>query len=146
MFPTGERIESKSGIDYVGSVLTHDSLPGHELGRRIGMARADFMALQKIWKHSSLSRDRKLDIFRSLIESKLLYRLSCLCLLAAERRRLNGFQNRCLRQILRIPPAFISRVSNAEVLRRAHYRAATYLLLQRQLLLFGKSCDAHATM
>ena len=136
--PTGERIESKSGIDYLGSVLTHDGLPGHELGRRIGMAKADFMALQKVWKHSSLSHDRKLDIFRSFIESKLLYSLSCLCLSAAECTRLNGFQNRCLRQILRIPPAFISRVSNAEVLRRAHYRAATDLLLQRQVLLFGK--------
>ena len=96
------------------------------------------MALQKIWKPSSLSRDRQLDIFRSLIESKLLCSLSCLCLSAAERRRLNGFQNRCLRQILRIPPAFISRVSNAEVLRPPHYRAATDLLLPRQLLLFGK--------
>ena len=60
------------------------------------------------------------DIFRSFIGSKLLlHSLSCSCFAAAKRRRLNGFQNRCVRQILSIPPAFISRVSTAEVLRRA---------------------------
>ena len=36
--PMGERIEPKSGIDYLGSVLTHDGR--HEQGRRIGMAKA----------------------------------------------------------------------------------------------------------
>ena len=136
--PTGEHISPKLGIDYLGSVLSHDGLPGHELGRRIGMAKRDFLELQKVWKHSSLSRDRKIQIYKALIESKLMYSLSCLCLSSADRRRLDGFQNRCLRSILGIPPAFISRVPNAEVLRRACYPAATDMLLKRQLLLFGK--------
>ena len=68
-----------------------------------------------------------------------MYSLSCLCMSAAERRRLDGFQNRCLLRILRIPPAFTSRVPNAEVLRRAHCHTATDMLLQRQLFLFGKA-------
>ena len=102
------------------------------------MAKRDFLELQKVWKHSSLSRDRKIQIYKALIESKLMYSLSCLCLSSADRRRLDGFQNRCLRSILGIPPAFISRVPNAEVLRRACYPAATDMLLKRQLLLFGK--------
>ena len=136
--PTGERIEAKPGIDYLGSVLSHDGLPGHELGRRIGMAKADFLQLQKVWKHFALPTIRKIQIYKALIESKLMYSLSCLCLSAAERRRLDGFQNRCLRRILRIPPAFISRVPNAEVLRRARCHTATDMLLQRQLL-FGKA-------
>ena len=46
--PTGERIEAKPGIDYLGSVLSHDGLPGHELGRRVGKAKADFLQLQKV--------------------------------------------------------------------------------------------------
>ena len=136
--PTGEHISPKLGIDYLGSVLSHDGLPGHELGRRIGMAKRDFLELQKVWKHSSLSRDRKVQIYKALIESKLMCSLSCLCLASADRWRLDGFQNRCLRCIFGIPPAFISRVSNAEVLRKACYPAATDMLLKRQLLLFGK--------
>ena len=48
-------------------------------------------------------------------------------------------QNRCLRSILGIPPAFTSGVSNMEVLRTASYISATDMLLKRQLLLFGKA-------
>ena len=116
--PSGDRIEPKRGIDYLGPIVSCDGLPGHELGRRIGMAKADFLQLQKFWKHSSLPIARKLQIYVALIESKLMYSLSCLCLSAAERRRLDGFQNRCLRCILGIPPAFVSRISNACVLHR----------------------------
>ena len=58
---------------------------------------------------------------------------------SADRRRLDGFQNRCLRGILGIPPAFISRASNIEVLRRASYISATDMLLKRQPLLLGKA-------
>ena len=137
--PTGERIASKSGLDYLGTVRSYDTLPGHELGRRIGMAKADFTNLQKVWKHSSPHWTRKVEIYKALIESKLMYSLSCLCLSLADRRRLDGFRNRCLRRILGIPPAFISRVSNAEVRRQAHCHAAADLLLHRQLLLFGKA-------
>ena len=83
------------------------------------MAKMDFLELQKVWKHSSLPQFRKIEIDKALIESKLMCSLSCLCLSSADRRRLGGFQNRCLRGILGISPAFISRVSNMEALRRA---------------------------
>ena len=67
-----------------------------------------------------------------------MYGLSCLCLSAAERRRLDGFQNRCLCHITGIPPSFISRVPNTAVLHRARCSAASDMLVQRQMLLFGK--------
>jgi hypothetical protein len=140
--PDGNQIEAKAGMEYLGTVLTHDGLPGHELGRRIGMAKTDFLVLDKVWKQSSLPWMRKMRIYSSLVETKLLYSLSCLCLSAAERRRLDGFQNRCLRKIVGIKPAYISRVSNAEVLRRTGHQQATVLLQQRQLLLFGKVARA----
>ena len=52
-------------------------------------------------------------------------------------RRLDGFQNRCIRQIIGVRPSWLSRVSNAEVLSRAKHTAASTLLLYRQMLLFG---------
>ena len=70
--PPGDRIEFKPGIDYLGSIVSCDGLPGHELGRRIGMAKADFLQLQKVWKHSSLPIARKLQIYAALTESKLM--------------------------------------------------------------------------
>jgi len=77
-------------------------------------------------------------IFSALVESKLLYSLACMCLTVADMRRLDSFQNTCLRKILGIKPSFISRVSNATVLEKAQHPAATLLLQKRQLQLFGK--------
>ena len=70
----------------------------------------DFADLPFVWQHSSLPVHRKVSICKTLVESKLMYGLSCLCLSAAERRCLDGFQNRCLRRINGIPPSFLSRI------------------------------------
>ena len=88
--------------------------------------------------HSSLTHRGKLKVYAALIESKLLYGLGGACLTKIQLRRLDGFQNRCLRYILGVKPSFISRVSNAEVLSRAKHPSASSLLLERQLNLFGK--------
>ena len=61
-----------------------------------------------------------------------------MCLTKAQQRRLDGFQNRCLRQIVGIKPSYISRVSNAAALEKSGHVAATKQLQKRQLQLFGK--------
>jgi hypothetical protein len=133
------------GMVYLGTVLSDSGTIDSELSRRIGQARSEFRSLSKVWRRSNLTRKRKLAIFRSLVEIKLLYSLSCCCLNVAQQRRLNGFQAKCLRQIMAIPSSFISRVSNKEVLRRAQYPEATALLMQSQLQILGKVIRAPAT-
>ena len=64
--------------------------------------------------------------------------MSALCLNAAERRRLDGFQNRCVRSIIGIKPSFISRISNVSVLQKARHHAATLKLQKKQLQMLGK--------
>ena len=109
-----------------------------ELNRRIGLAKADFISLSKLWSHAALSRTKRLHFFASLIESKLLYSLSCMCLRKADLRRLDGFQSRCIRKIWGIAPAYWSRISNAVVMQPTNHMKASELLLQRQLALFGR--------
>ena len=77
-------------------------------------------------------------IYDSLIESKLLYSLAGACFTKAQLRRLDGFQNRCLRNIVGVKPSWISRVSNADVITRTGHAPASQLLLMRQMQLFGK--------
>ena len=101
--------------------------------KKIAMAKKDFLAISNVWRRSSLTWRRKLIIFGHLIESKLLYGLSSICLTVAQERKLNGFQNRCLRQIIGVKPAYISRVSNAEVLQKSGHTLATQLLRQHQI-------------
>ena len=56
----------------------------------------------------------------------------------AEARRLNGFQNRCLRQIIGVKPSYISRISNERVLRMSGHRQATRILEDKQLMTLGR--------
>ena len=69
---------------------------------------------------------------------KLMYALQASWFNASARRRLDAFQNRCLRRILGIPASFLSHVRNDEVISRAGVCKATATLAQRQLNLFGR--------
>ena len=70
------------------------------------------------------------------------YGLHTACLNQTERRRLDGFQNRCLRKIWGIEPSFVSRVPNNAVLQLTGQSAVTKLLMRQQLLLYGKAFRA----
>ena len=78
--------------------------------------------------------------------SKFPYGLAACCFTVAEQRRVNGFQAKCVPQILGIRPSYFSRVSNVEVLRRTGMKSAVNLLTEQQLLQFGKVLRApHAS-
>ena len=99
-------VDPTGSMTYLGSTISPDGRMSSELTRRIGIAKADFRAVRQVWSHSALSRRRKLEICSALIETKLLYALSTGCFTKAELRRLDGFQARCLRTILKILPAY----------------------------------------
>ena len=69
---------------------------------------------------------------------KLLYSLHTAWIPASSARKLDGFHARCLRSILKVPHAYLSRVSNAQVLQQAGVPALTQTLRERQLKLFGE--------
>jgi len=94
--------------------------------------------LAAVWKHANVPVKDKLQYFHALIVSRLIYGLSSMWLVVAQRRRLDGFYARCLRSILRIAPSFISRVSNVRVLRQAGVASFSDQLLQRQMIFLGK--------
>ena len=136
--PDGQPFAKRDSIGYLGGLISSDGRVDSELSRKLGHAAADFRSLSKAWGHTSISLSRKLQFFNAVIMSKLLYGLSSVCLVAAQRRRLDGFHARCLRKLLRVPAAFISRISNDTVFRRARVRPLSAQLLRRQLLLIGK--------
>lgn len=136
--PDGSDIQCGAELLYLGSVISQDGRAGRELSRRIGIAQSEFRSLSRMWRHSALGRARKLELFRSLVLSKLLYGLAAIWPNVAERRKLDGFQNRCLRSIWGIKVAYISRVSNAQVLQRTGQQRLSAELERQQLLLYGK--------
>ena len=119
-------------------MLAEDGKVGSELNRRIGLAKSEFRTLRTLWNHASVSLRDKLRFYTGLVETKLLYGLASVCLTVAQARHLDGFQARCLRQILHIQPSFLSRVSNKSVLERAGVAKASETLVSLQLVHLGK--------
>ena len=136
--PEGKPIPCKARMEYLGTTLTDDVHDNHELVKRIAMAKKDFLALNVVWRRSALTWKRKLAIYAALIECKLLYGLSSICLTVAQERQLNGFQNRCLRVIIGVQPSYVSRTSNATVLQMCGHTSATQLLRERQLAMLDR--------
>ena len=74
----------------------------------------------------------------SIVVSRLTYATASMWLLTVDLRRLDGFYCNCLRRILRIPPSFVSRVSNATVLHRAGCKKLSDTIRDAQIKLLDK--------
>jgi hypothetical protein len=113
--PAGEEIKMQDSMVYLGSTIHKDGKFASEISRKIGAAHARFRSLQPIWQSRSIAKRRKLELFDSFIFSKLKYGVASAWLSAADLRRLDGFQAACLRKLLKVPPPYISRVSNERI-------------------------------
>ena len=122
---------------YLGSILSTDGRIQSELNRRIGSGSQAFNELERLWKHANVCATKKLEVFEACVVSRLMYGLHTCWLNGAELSRLDAFYCKCLRRILKIPPSFVSRITNAEVYARAGKSLLRYKLLQQQLLLFS---------
>ena len=109
-----------------------------EIARKLGQASQDFRTLARLWNHCNISVRFKFVVFTACIIQRLLYSLEGAWLSVTLRKRLDGFYCKCLRRILKISPSFISRVSNQYVLSQFGSPPLSKILLQRQLLLFGR--------
>ena len=58
--------------------------------------------LQQVWSHAGVGVARKIELFNAIVVSRLVYGLSTIWLVSAQRKRLDGFFARCLRQILKM--------------------------------------------
>ena len=57
--PTGENIKKKASIIYLGASFSADGGIDAELGRRLGLADAEFRKLSQVWRHTSLTARNK---------------------------------------------------------------------------------------
>ena len=136
------QFQSSDSIDYLGGLLFSSACSGSELARRIGLASAEFRSWQKLWGHASFERNEKLKFLDAFVVSKLLYGLTTVVLVKAQKRRLDSFYARCLRRALGIPTAFISQISNGTVFRRAGVPPMSEQLSKQQFFVLRQAAIA----
>ena len=98
----GEPLEEVSTFKYLGATLSKDGTCTAEIRIRIATATAAMARLSRIWKSSNISFHTKYRLYRSLVLSILLYGCEAWTLLAETERRIQAFEMKCLRRLLRI--------------------------------------------
>ena len=97
----GEIVEAVNHFRYLGSEVMSSGRLDEELRTRTGRASATFGQLFKIWR-SKISLKTKLRIYNAVVISTLLYGSETWATTISEEKRLDVFDNRCLRRILGI--------------------------------------------
>jgi hypothetical protein len=136
--PSGIPVKAVEQAVYLGGLLSSKATAKPEVTRRLGEARGVFKALEQVWSHANISCTRKVEVYHACVVSKLLYNLDSLWLLQADLHRLDAFHVHCLRCMYHIPCAYLSRISNADVLRTAHQERLSDVLHARQAKLYDR--------
>jgi hypothetical protein len=91
-------------------VVTSKGGCDEDIENRLCKAKTQFRRLKKIWSSPCFSTQTKIRLFNSLVISVLTYGSETWKTTEGDKRKLDTFQNRCLRQLL---------ISNEELHRRA---------------------------
>jgi len=120
----GHSIEVVSRFCYLGSNITPSNSLDQEISIRIGKAASAFRQLNNIWK-SKIKLQTKLKIYSAVVISTLVYGAETWATTKSQEQRLDAFDTRCLRIILRVRWWHRERNSNIREITRQPYVSTT---------------------
>ena len=97
----GVLLEEVNQFKYLGATLSKDGYSTAEIGIRIAQATAAMARLERVWR-SKISFPTKYRLFGSLVVSILLYGCESWTLMADTEKKVQAFENKSLRKLLRI--------------------------------------------
>ena len=124
-------LEEVSYFPYLGSYLSENGDIEIDVNTRLGKAAAVFQRLQRIWKTRSIGLRSKLLLYTSIVVSTAIYGSETWKNTEKIARKLDKFQQRCLRRTLRI--TWRDHITNAEVLHRTNQLPLRNLVTTRRL-------------
>ena len=111
----GTNLNAVEHFTYLGSVISNDATVSKDLDNRLSKASSSFGRLSKrTWQSHSLRLSTKLQVYRVVVVTTLLYGTETWILYRKQIRLLERLHQRCLRSILGIK--WQDHVSNEEVL------------------------------
>jgi hypothetical protein len=134
----GQPLQDVDEFIYLGSKVTTDGDCAREINTRISKANQAFAMLKPIWRTTSLSMHTKLRIFKSNVLSVLLYGSECWKTTATIERKLEVFQNKCLRRIMKV--FWQNMITNMELPRRAGANSIAEAIALRRWRWLGHVC------
>ncbi|KER22397.1 hypothetical protein T265_09511 [Opisthorchis viverrini] len=97
-----EVLEVLGSFTYVGSRVSSDCSVTDEVNARICKARAAFANLRHLWRQNGLSLNLKGCVYQAIVRAVLLHGCETWPIRAADLRRLQVFDTRCLRSMARV--------------------------------------------
>ena len=119
-FLNGELVKQVERIKYLGVIIDEKASREYEIELRLSNARDTAIKLRKFWRRAAVPKIWKLQIFNAMVISQLIYALESLHLTETCFKKLDAFHMRGLRYVFDIKPAYVSRVSNEELLEIAN--------------------------
>ena len=98
----GKHLEDVEDFTYLGTKVTTTSDCIQEINTRISKANQAFVMLNPVWRTTNPGVHNKIKIFSSNVLSVLLYGAECWKTTVTIQRKLEVFQTKCLRHILKI--------------------------------------------
>ena len=97
----GQTLDEVDKFKYLGALITKDGTSDKEIRTRIATASAAMSNLNKIWK-SKIDLRIKIKLYKSLITTIFLYGCEAWTLTANNEKKIQAFEMKCFRKILRI--------------------------------------------
>ena len=96
----GETLKQTEKFTYLGGIISQSGTCSDEVQHRIGKALGVVKSLNKIWSAKDISCPTKIELYRVLVLSILLYGAETWTLKKIDENRLNTFEMTCLRKIM----------------------------------------------
>ena len=103
------KIPTQDDTTYLGAQLHAKCDITKDLKIKVGAATNTWRKLDKLWKGTNNRIKDKNNIYNAVVRSKVAYGLETAPLTTGHKKKLDAFQQKGLRQIMGIQPAFIDR-------------------------------------
>ncbi|XP_033112168.1 uncharacterized protein LOC117113048 [Anneissia japonica] len=115
---------------YLGAIVSKQGGGGDDIINKIHKARISFMKLNRIWSSHIYTLPTKLRLFNTLVKSVLLYGCETWTVNQSDELKLDTFQFKCLRRILKIRWPYI--VKNNVILQKTNSKKISTEIMSRR--------------
>jgi hypothetical protein len=144
-FSDGTQVQNSTQAKYLGVILRDDGKTHTDVRSRVAKAKEGFKQLQRFWRHTSISTQWKLRVYRAIFIPMITYGMESAALTEASKMQINTFHHNSIRKIMNIKSTYYTKIldttitttTNDQALRKAHMAPLSLYILSQQLKLFG---------